>query len=91
MKVISVDNVKYIKNTNNKKFANILKQTGLQNKTFQLGDMIVLPSNVSQDFYVVQPCENINLIASKFNTSVENLERLNKCKNFFAGQKIKVR
>lgn len=93
MKILKVQNVSVIQNTNQKQFDKMLfclKRLG----SFDLGDAILLHPTEwkysKQKYYIVKPCDSIDDICQKFDVSKEWIFAKNNCKNVFAGQKIVV-
>lgn len=93
MEVKWVGNITYMKNTNKKKFIKSLMLANMNtDEDFKLGDTVVLPiKDMMPEYYVVKPNEDIKSVSQKFNVDVEMLAKLNKCNNFFAGQKVRLR
>ena len=89
MEVINISKMPYVINVNHKNFADILRCENMNVNHFKLGDCIVTKQK-AEKYHVVRPCENINLIAKKYNVSVQDIVRLNKINKIFYGQKIRV-
>ena len=51
------------------------------------GDILIIPPS-SKYFHVVQPAENLNLIAKKYKIPAEEIAKTNNVKQIFIGQKL---
>ena len=54
-------------------------------------DSVVLIERVDKKFHIVKPSETLQSIAQKYNISVSSIKELNKLKEIFIGQIIKIK
>lgn len=65
----------------------ILKYNDTSDELLQEGDVIFLPrSNIK--IHVVQPLENLSVLAKKYNVDEQTLQKFNGTNTVFIGQKI---
>ena len=51
------------------------------------GDILIIPPS-SKYFHIVQPAENLNIIAKKYGISAEKIAKNNNTQQIFIGQKL---
>ena len=91
MKIVSVNKLPIIKNTNTAQYIELLKLEDClaDENEIKLGDCFVTKPDIV--FYTIKPNETLETVAKKFNVSVETLKKINQCEKVFFGQRVRVK